>query len=111
MKLKGFGNQAKASLYDNGLFISVIALGVSVVISALIMAVCGYNPIVAYSAIFTGAFGSLRGFAQVLTQATPLIFTGLAFTFAKKPRFLSSRLSATKNINPTPTADIYCKYG
>lgn len=76
-------------LGDNSLFISAIALVISVIISALIMLLCGYNPMEAYSAIFTGAFGSLRGFAQTLTQATPLIFTGLAFTLAKKANLIN----------------------
>lgn len=76
-------------LTDNALFLSVIALVISVVISAIIMLLCGYDPIEAYSAIFVGAFGSLRGFAQTLTQATPLIFTGLAFTLAKKANLIN----------------------
>jgi len=79
----------KLRLADSGLFISVIALVISVIISAIIMLLCGYDPIEAYSAIFTGAFGSLRGFAQTLTQATPLIFTGLAFTLAKKANLIN----------------------
>lgn len=74
---------------DNSLFLSVIALVISVVISAIIMLLCGYNPAEAYSAIFAGAFGSLRGIAQTLTQATPLIFTGLAFTLAKKANLIN----------------------
>ena len=74
---------------DNGLFLSVIALVISVIISAIIMLLCGYNPVEAYSAIFMGAFGSLRGIAQTLTQATPLIFTGLAFTLAKKANLIN----------------------
>lgn len=82
-------NLKKGRLTDSSLFISVIALIISIVISALIMALCGYDPFVAYSAILTGAFGSLRGFAQTLTQATPLIFTGLAFTLAKKANLIN----------------------
>mgnify|MGYP002515299546 CR=1 FL=1 len=74
---------------DNSLFLSVIALVISVVISAIIMLLCGYNPAEAYSAIFAGAFGSLRGITQTLTQATPLIFTGLAFTLAKKANLIN----------------------
>lgn len=73
----------------SGAFMSVVALAISVVISAIILAVCGYNPFEAYGAILTGAFGSLRGAAQMLTQATPLIFTGLAFTFAKKASLIN----------------------
>lgn len=78
-----------AQLKDSGLVISAVAMLISIVISALIMAVCGYNPFEAYSAILTGAFGSLRGIAQTLTQATPLIFTGLAFAFAKKASLIN----------------------
>lgn len=66
-----------------------VALSISLLCSAVILAACGYNPLEAYSAIVTGAFGSLRGFAQMLTQATPLIFTGLAFSFAKKASLIN----------------------
>lgn len=76
-------------LTDSSLFISVIALVISIVISAMIMLLCGYDPVEAYGAIVVGAFGSLRGFAQTLTQATPLIFTGLAFTLAKKANLIN----------------------
>ena len=79
----------KADLRDSGLVISAVAMLISVLISALIMAVCGYNPLEAYSAILAGAFGSLRGIAQTLAQATPLIFTGLAFSFAKKASLIN----------------------
>ncbi len=73
----------------SGAMMSVLALLVSLVISAVILAVCGYNPFEAYGAICSGAFGSLRGVARMLTQATPLIFTGLAFTFAKKASLIN----------------------
>jgi simple sugar transport system permease protein len=39
---------------------------------------------VAYSALFTGAFGSKYALSETLTQATPLIFTGLAVGVAFK---------------------------
>lgn len=81
----------KAAEYvrQSGIFNSVTALFLSMAISAVILCACGYNPITAYSAIFTGAFGSVRGIAQMLTQATPLIFTGLAFTLAKKASLIN----------------------
>ena len=53
------------------------------------MAVCGYNPIEAFGAILAGSFGSQRAIVQTLTQATPLIFTGLAFAFAKKASLIN----------------------
>ena len=73
----------------DGAPLSIISLLISIVISAVILAVSGYNPFEAYSAIIAGAFGSLRGIAQTLTQATPLIFTGLAFTLAKKANLIN----------------------
>lgn len=35
-----------------------------------------------YKALATGAFGSVRGWSETITAATPLIFTGLAVTIA-----------------------------
>lgn len=74
---------------NNGVFYSVIALFFAMATSGIILAVCGYNPFTAYLAIFSGAFGSLRGIAQTLTQATPLIFTGMAFTLTKKTSLIN----------------------
>lgn len=73
----------------DGAPLSIISLLISIAISAVILAICGYNPFEAYAAILVGAFGSLRGIAQALTQATPLIFTGLAFTLAKKANLIN----------------------
>lgn len=73
----------------DGPVLPVAAFFISIVLSALIMAVCGYNPFEAYAAILTGAFGSLRGIVNTFVQATPLIFTGLAYTFAKKASLIN----------------------
>lgn len=69
--------------------LSIISLLLAMLTSGIIMAICGYNPFVAFSAIFVGAFGSQRAIFQTLVQATPLIFTGLAFTFAKKATLIN----------------------
>ncbi len=69
--------------------LSMISLLLAILISCIIMAVCGYNPFEAFGAILKGAFGNQRGIAQTLTQATPLIFTGLAYTFAKKATLIN----------------------
>ena len=66
----------------DGPLLSILSLLIAIVISGVIMAVCGYNPIEAFGAILAGSFGSQRAIVQTLTQATPLIFTGLAFAFA-----------------------------
>ena len=62
----------------DGPLLSILSLLIAIVISGVIMAVCGYNPIEAFGAILAGSFGSQRAIVQTLTQATPLIFTGLA---------------------------------
>lgn len=72
-----------------GISLSVISLLIALAISAIILWVCGYNPAQAFTAILIGAFGSLRGIAQTFTQVTPLVFTGLAFTFAKKATLIN----------------------
>lgn len=82
-------NALKRLLRMDGPLLSIVSLVIAIVISAIIMAVCGYNPFEAYSAIVKGSFGSQRAIVQTLTQATPLIFTGLAFTLAKKANLIN----------------------
>ena len=85
MKKQSLGGLLKM----DGPLLSVISLLIAIVISGIIMALCGYNPIEAFGAILAGSFGSQRAIVQTLTQATPLIFTGLAFTFAKKASLIN----------------------
>ncbi|MCL2568266.1 MAG: ABC transporter permease [Oscillospiraceae bacterium] len=71
-------------LEDGGVLLSVLSLIIAIIISGIIMAIAGHNPFTAFRAIAIGAFGSQRAIANTFTQATPLIFTGLAFVFARK---------------------------
>lgn len=68
---------------------SVLALLLAILVGGLIIFLCGYNPFEAFGAIMIGAFGSTRAIAQTFIQATPLIFTGLAFTAAKKASLIN----------------------
>ncbi len=67
----------------------IIALILAILTGAVIMAVCGYNPLEAYSAIFKGAFGGRTEISLTLVQATPLIFSGLAYTVAVKANIIN----------------------
>lgn len=87
--MKSKTSSAVQRFLRSNLMISAAALLISLIISALFMLMCGYNPLQAFGAILSGSFGSLRGFTQTLTQATPLIFTGLAYTFAKKASLIN----------------------
>ena len=53
-------------------FIGALALG------ALVILMAGHNPMAAYRALATGAFGDGNAWARTLAQTTPLLFTGAA---------------------------------
>ena len=56
----------------------------ALIIGGLLMAVSGSDPFEAYGALFKSAFGSMKGIGRTLEKATPMIFSGLAVTFAFK---------------------------
>ena len=67
-----------------GILPQTIAIIIALLIGALVLWTTGHSPIDAYTQLFVGAFGDSYGFGQTLTQATPIIFTSLAFLFAFK---------------------------
>jgi simple sugar transport system permease protein len=58
------------------------AMAVSLVIGALIMTISGVAPAAGYRSLLNGAFGSPEAFGRTLQNATPLILTGVAVSFA-----------------------------
>ncbi|HPT62837.1 MAG TPA: ABC transporter permease [Candidatus Atribacteria bacterium] len=70
---------SKKSLSSFSILPEIIAILLAFLISALILLFSGYSPVVAFSALFRGAFGSKNAWGQTLTQATPILFTALAF--------------------------------
>jgi ABC-type uncharacterized transport system permease subunit len=62
----------------------VIAILLAFLAGAIVLLVTGYSPLEAYGALVIGAFGDIFGIGQTFTQATPIIFTALAFLFAFK---------------------------
>jgi len=62
----------------------MIAILLAFVVGAITLLLTGYNPLEAYAAMLVGAFGDTFGIGQTFTQATPIIFTALAFLFAYK---------------------------
>ncbi|MCI6674396.1 MAG: ABC transporter permease [Spirochaetaceae bacterium] len=77
----------KKSFYT--LMVSVLSFVSAIVVSGIIMAICGYNPFIAYSIIFKGSVSSFRSFSNSLVQATPLVMTGLAYMVAKKATMIN----------------------
>ena len=57
---------------------------IALLLGAVVLQASGFSPIEAYGALIVGAFGDIYGIGQTFTQATPIIFTALAFLFAFK---------------------------
>jgi ABC-type uncharacterized transport system permease subunit len=70
------------SLLARELAVSAFALLAALAISAIIVLLAGSNPLVAFSALTEGAFGSLQGLSETGVKACPLLITGLAIAVA-----------------------------
>ena len=62
--------------------IPVMSALLALLLAAIPLAAAGANIFAAYGQMFKGIFGSTFAFTEMLTRATPLIFTGLAATLA-----------------------------
>ena len=62
--------------------VPVISALIALLMAAIPLAFAGANIFQAYVQMFNGIFGSMFAFTEMLTRATPLIFTGLAATMA-----------------------------
>jgi general nucleoside transport system permease protein len=74
-----------ATDWKTGLVIPALAVLTALVIGGIIIMLTGYSfgeTLEAYRALLQGSVGSLRAISQTLTEATPLIFTGLAVALA-----------------------------
>lgn len=58
----------------------ILGILISVIIGGIIMLITGYNPIVAYKALFYGGF--FKNWHVSVLNAVPLIFTGLSISIA-----------------------------
>lgn len=65
-----------------GLATSIGAVVLAILCGGGLIALWGGNPVLAYTALFNGAFGSLNGLSETLLRAIPLICTGLAVALA-----------------------------
>jgi general nucleoside transport system permease protein len=60
----------------------VLAMGLALLIGAMLLLLMGVNPIEAYASMITGVFGSKFGLAQSVIKATPLLLVGLGICIA-----------------------------
>lgn len=63
------------------LAVPAVSVLLAMIIGSVIMLVAGFDPVAAYSAMFSGAFGGGRQIGETLLRATPLMFTGLAVAY------------------------------
>ena len=66
--------------------VPVLSALIALALAAIPLAFAGANVADAYREMFKGVFGSLFAFSEMLTRATPLIFTGLAAALAFRAR-------------------------
>lgn len=69
---------------------SFFALVFSLLLGMIFIAISGYSPIETYKAIFGVSLGTVKGFALSLSQATPIMFTGLSFALAYRVRMINT---------------------
>lgn len=66
------------------ILVPLISVVFSFLVGMIIIKGIGGDPIEAYKYLFQGAFGNASNIGETFVKATPLIFTGLAATFAYK---------------------------
>jgi general nucleoside transport system permease protein len=71
-------------IFSGSTVISLVAIVLGLIVGAIVMLAGGYNPVLAYHALFSQVFGNSYDFGEALREITPLILTGLAFAFAAR---------------------------
>ena len=73
---------ARTTRRFNFILIPVLAVLIASVFAGLVIIVIGESPVSAMGAMYEGVFASRTNFLNMLLASTPLIFTGLAVSFA-----------------------------
>jgi simple sugar transport system permease protein len=81
---KALGRVTDAADTVMELVYQVVAILFAFITGAAVLYVTGYSPVEAYTAMARGAFGDVFGIGQTLMQATPIIFTSIAFLVSYK---------------------------
>lgn len=63
---------------------ALVAVLIGFVVSAIILAAAGFNPLASFAAMLNGAFGRPKYIANVIIKATPILLTGVSVSFAFK---------------------------
>jgi general nucleoside transport system permease protein len=60
----------------------LVSVVIAILVGSLLILAAGQDPVVAFAALWQGAFGSQRAIGETLLRSTPLIFTGLALAYS-----------------------------
>jgi general nucleoside transport system permease protein len=85
--LRGPLRQWRAVIFDA--LMPLFAVIIALFIGAIVLLALGKDPLVAYGAMFRGAFGTVSGFTQTLAKATPLMLVGLGVTIAFRAKVIN----------------------
>lgn len=69
---------------------SCLAFAIALLVGAIFIQVSGFSAIDTYGAIIEGSLGDSKGIVLSLSQATPLLLTGLAFAIGYKVRIINT---------------------
>ena len=86
--MKFIGTRYRDGVKD--FLISLLAFTFALFVGAILIQISGFSAIDTYKAIFKGSLGSTKGIVLSLSQATPLLFTGLAFAIAFRVRLINT---------------------
>ncbi len=70
-------------------FLPVIAVLAAFVIGAVMLLMMGSNPVLAYQAMFTGAFGNQNALAETIVKAVPLLLIGLGICISFRAKVIN----------------------
>ena len=79
---KGKTNRKYLNWLTDNLLLPLAAVLLAFLVGAIILLLQGENPIEAYTAMITGAFGNKNGLADTLVKAVPLMLVGLGIAIA-----------------------------
>ncbi len=84
-------------LIDNKTFldvaIKILTILVGFLFSSILLLLCGYSPVAAYTTLLQGAFNNMKSIGDILLRATPFIMTGLAAAYGFKTGVINIGIS------------------
>jgi len=86
LKVKSAKRDEMKQAFMNSLFAIIFSL----LLGMVFIWITGYSPLETYKAIFGVPLSTVKGFALSLSQATPLMFTGIAYALAFRVRMINT---------------------